>query len=325
MPVKLADLIRHKLWLAPLAGYTDKSFRSICRECGADVVVSEMISADGLLYNREKSLEYACFDESQRPFAIQIFGSNADIMKMGAEIALHEKPDILDINMGCPVKKVVKKGAGSALMKNPQEAERIVQTVKNLTAKAGIPLSVKLRAGWDNFSINAVDFGRRMEAAGADLICLHPRTRSQMFSGFSDWNLIAQLKNAIKIPVIGNGDIKDVESAAAMFEQTGCDGVMIGRGALGKPWLFRQIRCFLEEGRPIKIENEEKLRLIRKHIDLTVREIGEDRAMIELRSHFAFYTKGYHNSARVRAEINNCFHADQIMAAFTRLYTGQDG
>ncbi|MDO9576973.1 MAG: tRNA dihydrouridine synthase DusB [Candidatus Cloacimonadales bacterium] len=323
MPDKIARFTRHKLWLAPLAGFTDNAFRTICKECGADVVVSEMISADGLIFNREKSLAYAQFDEIQRPFAIQLFGAEAEIMQKGAEIALQENPDILDINMGCPMKKVIKKGAGSALMQNPEEAEKIVQAVKRVIEKADIPLSVKIRAGWNKFSINAVDFGKRMEQAGADMICLHPRTRSQMFAGQSDWQLITELKKSVKIPVIGNGDIKDIDSAKQMFEQTGCDSIMIGRGILGNPWLFRTIKTYLETGELTDVDPEEKTRLIRKHIDLTWQEKGAERAIIELRSHFANYTKGFRGGAKVRNYINHCFDPDDIFELIKNLYLGQ--
>jgi tRNA-dihydrouridine synthase B len=323
MTDKILAVTQQKVWLAPLAGFTDSTFRTICKECGVDVVVSEMISADGLIYNREKSLAYARFSKMQRPFAIQLFGSNADIMQQGAEIALQENPDILDINMGCPVKKVIKKGAGSALMNNPEEAERIVKTMKKLTEAANIPLSVKIRAGWDKFSMNYLGFAQRMEAAGADIICLHPRTRSQMFSGHSSWELITQLKKTISVPIIGNGDINDVNSAKQMFDQTGCDAIMIGRGSLGKPWLFRKIKTYLETGKMTDIEPEEKIRLIKRHIDLTVREKGIERALIELRSQFAHYTKGFRGGAKVRNYINHCHDPNEIFESIAKLYLRQ--
>lgn len=323
MPDKITKFTQQKIWLAPLAGFTDNIFRSICKECGADVVVSEMISADGLIFNREKNLAYAQFDETQRPFAIQLFGAGAETVQKGAEIALLENPDILDINMGCPVKKVIKKGAGSALMQNPEEAVKIVRAVKKLLKNTDIPLSVKIRAGWDKFSVNAVDFGKRMEEAGADMICLHPRTRSQMFTGESDWQLIFQLKKSVNIPVIGNGDIKDIDSAKQMFEQTGCDSIMIGRGVLGKPWLFQTIKKYLETGEITDVDPEEKIRIIRKHIDLTVQEKGTERAIIELRSHFAHYTKGFRGGAKARNYINHCFDPDDIFEALKELYSGQ--
>jgi tRNA-dihydrouridine synthase B len=320
MPVNIKNISQKKIWLAPLAGFTDFTFRSICKECGADVVVSEMISSEGFIFNRERSLEYAKFSEYQRPFGIQLFGAKADIMQQGAEIALQEKPDFLDINMGCPVKKVIKKGAGSALMQHPEEAEKIVQKVKLITEKANIPLSVKIRAGWDNFSINAVEFGKRIEAAGADLICLHPRTRSQMFAGKSNWNLIAELKKAVRIPVVGNGDVLDLKSAIQMFEQTGCDSIMIGRGILGNPWLFSEIVSFLKNGKIIGIPIEKKLKIIRKHIDLSAKEKGNERALVELRSHFAQYTKGLRGGAKVRDNINRCFDFDEIYQAIEKLF-----
>ncbi|MFC1898146.1 tRNA dihydrouridine synthase DusB [Candidatus Cloacimonadota bacterium] len=324
MPDKIAELTKRKIWLAPLAGFTDNAYRSICKECGADVVISEMISADGLLYNREKSLTYARFQDTQRPFGIQLFGSDAEIMQKGAEIALQEEPDLLDVNMGCPVKKVIKKGAGSALMNNSEEAEKIVKALKKLAEDANIPLSVKIRAGWDKFSTNYLNFARRMESAGADMICLHPRTRSQMFAGKSDWNMITKLKEEISIPVIGNGDILDAVSARKMFDETNCDSIMIGRGILGKPWLFRIIQNYLQTGEIIEIEPAEKLRIIRKHIDLAIEEKGYEIAIVELRSHFAHYTKGCRGGAKVRSYINRCFDLDDIFSAISDLFLVQE-
>ncbi|MCF7794134.1 MAG: tRNA dihydrouridine synthase DusB [Candidatus Cloacimonetes bacterium] len=321
--IKLEKLIRKKLWLAPLAGYTDKAFRTICKECGADVVVSEMVSADGLIYNNDKTMKYARFNEDQRPFGIQLFGSDAEIMRKGTELILSSKPDFIDINMGCPVKKVVKRGAGSALMKTPEIAEKIVQEIKNVLGGTEILLSVKIRAGWDKFSINATEFGQRMENAGADMICLHPRTKAQMFSGKSDWSLITELKSNLKIPIVGNGDIDDIESAEKMFSETGCDAVMIGRGILGKPWLFNQIKEFQKTSIKTEPEVKEKLAIIKRHFDLLQHEKGYGRAIKEMRSHLAFYTKGYREGAKVRNFINRCFDFEDIYQAIVQLYQNQ--
>jgi len=316
----IAALTKQKIWLAPLAGITDNPFRTICKECGADVVVSEMISVDGLLYNRGRSLEYADFEESQRPFGLQLFGSDPVIFEKALPIALSRKPDFIDINMGCPVKKVIKRGAGSALMKTPKIAEKIVKAVKKILEPLNIPLSVKFRAGWDMFSINSNEFGKRMQDAGADMICLHPRMRSQMFSGISNWKLISELKSEVDIPVIGNGDIKTADDVSKMLEQTKCDTVMIGRGAMGRPWLFTQIRKYLETGSIINISTEKKLEIIRRHMELMIDNKGAKRAINEMRTHFNHYTKGFKGGAKIRNKINQSFYIDEIIEYVEKLY-----
>ena len=320
MPNNILNFSSRKLWLAPLAGITDNAFRTICKECGADIVVSEMISADGLIFNEAKSMAFAEFEQLQRPFAIQLFGSDPAILTKATEKVLIKKPDIIDINMGCPVKKVVKRGAGSALMKTPELAENIVKEMKSVLQGTGIPLTVKFRSGWDKFSINAIEFGQQMEAAGADGICLHPRTRSQMFSGRSDWDLIKKLKQKITIPLIGNGDIHTTEDVITMLEQTGCDDVMIGRGIMGKPWLFQEIKSFLQDGKKKETTLEDKLRFIRKHAKLTAKLKGKERAVIEMRTHFGNYTKGLKGGARVRNFIVRCYTLDDILDVLEDLY-----
>ncbi|NQT65020.1 MAG: tRNA dihydrouridine synthase DusB [FCB group bacterium] len=324
MSVTIKDLTENKVWLAPLAGITDNSFRSICKECGADVVVSEMISADGLLYNRDRSLEYARFDDEQRPFGIQLFGSDPEVFKKAVKIALTIKPDFIDINMGCPVKKVIKHGAGSALMTTPDIAADIVSVTKNILAPLNIPLSVKFRSGWDMFSINSLEFGRKMQKAGADMICLHPRTRGQMFSGKSNWDLIAELKKKISIPVIGNGDIITIDNMIAMYEQTGCDSVMIGRGVMGKPWLFTQIQNYLSKGNIRPITTEEKLQVINRHMELMISDKGERQAIFEMRTHFSHYTKGLRGGARIRNKINKLHDIDKILLLLEELFKAQN-
>ncbi|HPR17150.1 MAG TPA: tRNA dihydrouridine synthase DusB [Candidatus Cloacimonadota bacterium] len=326
MVAELASIASQKLWLAPLAGFTDNAFRTVCKDCGADVVVSEMISADGLVFNEEKSLQYAKFEQQQRPFGIQLFGSDPLMMQKGAEIILPLQPDFIDLNMGCPVKKVVKRGAGSALMQTPEIAVAIVKAVKALLKKTPVLLTVKIRAGWDKQSINALDFGLRMEEAGADLICLHPRTRSQMFGGSSDWDLIRQLKEKLAIPLVGNGDITEVESALDMFTQTGCDAIMLGRGVLGQPWIFTQIKAAMHSHQKAEILPETKLEIIKKHLELSCLEKGEGRATTELRAHLAYYTKGYNGGAKVRNFINHSQNPHDMFDMISQLYLerGQD-
>ena len=320
----IANLTKKKIWLAPLAGFTDNAFRTICKKCGADVVVSEMVSVDGLIHNKEKSLKYLDFIDFQRPYGIQLFGSDPVIMAKGTEIALEMKPDFIDVNMGCPVKKVVKRDAGSALMNSPELAENIIKKVKNVMSGTFIPLSVKIRAGWDNFNINAVEFGKRMENAGCDMICLHPRTRSQMFSGQSDWNLIKKLKEKLTIPLIGNGDINSIEDIIRMFNETGCNSVMIGRGVLGKPWIFRNIKEYFESGGISDISFLEKIQIIKKHFELEIKNKGETKALIEMRSHFSHYTKGLPGGAKVREFINRCLNSEDVLEAIETLFLSQE-
>jgi len=298
----LADI---PLYLAPLAGFTDKAFRRLCKDWGVDFLVSEMVSADGISRESLKTGLYAQFTDYERPFIIQIFGSKADVMAKAAEMLLELKPDMLDINMGCPVKKVVKRGAGSALMKDPENASAIVKAVKNALA-GSIPLSVKFRSGWDLKSLNYLDFGQRIEAAGADLITLHPRTASQMFSGLSNWTHIAELKQVLSIPLIGNGDIDSPEAALKMQQETGCDALMIGRAALGKPWLFTQIKDYFSTGDYRPITTREILATALKHIDYALATKAEYVVVREMRSQLCHYTKSQPGSAALRSTINHC-------------------
>ena len=323
MSLNTDKLTNNKVWLAPLAGITDKPYRTICKECGADVVVSEMISVDGLIYNTDHSLEYANFDDSQRPFGIQLFGSDPQIFKKAIKIALTKEPDFIDINMGCPVKKVVKRGAGSALMTTPDIAVRIVSEIKNVLSPLNIPLSAKFRSGWDMFSTNFLEFGTKMQTAGADIICLHPRTRSQMFAGKSKWDLITKLKNEVSIPVIGNGDITSIEDVRSMKKISGCDSVMIGRGIMGNPWLFTLIHEFLQNKKIIQVSTEEKLRIIKRHLELMINEKGEKKAVMEMRTHFSHYTKGLRGSARIRESINRAYDIDRIILLIENLFRSQ--
>jgi len=323
MSTTVLELTDHKVWLAPLAGITDNSFRTICKECGADVVVSEMISVDGLLYNREKSLSYAKYDETQRPFGIQLFGSDPEIFKQAVKIALTTEPDFIDINMGCPVKKVVKRGAGSALMKTLDIATKIVSETKNILKQFNIPLSVKFRSGWDMFSVNSLEFGRKMQEAGADMICLHPRTRGQMFSGKSNWELISELKNEVDIPVIGNGDIITIDDMVTMYDQTGCDSIMIGRGTMGKPWLFSQIQNYLSKGETKQVSTQEKIKIIKRHMEFMISDKGEDKAILEMRTHLSHYTKGLRGGAQARNYITRLHDVNNILTIVEELYKNQ--
>jgi tRNA-dihydrouridine synthase B len=311
--MEISKLTTNKIWLAPLAGITDSAFRTICKELGADVVLSEMVSVDGLTFKPEKTLEYAEFTDFQRPFGLQIFGHNPErFSQIKDKIALIQ-PDFVDINMGCPVKKVVKRGAGSALMQTPKLAAEIVSVTKKFLEKLNIPLSVKIRAGWDTSSINAVEYSKIMQDAGADIVCVHPRTRSQMFEGHSDWSIIRDVKAAVSIPIIGNGDIRCAEDAKQMREQTNCDSVMIGRGSFGKPWIFSEIK----KGKILS--EREKFAFIKKHFDLSVENKGERVAVREMRTHFSYYTKGYKGGAKTREFINKCTEPAEIIKRIKKL------
>jgi nifR3 family TIM-barrel protein len=324
MDARIENLTQKKLWLAPLAGYTDSAFRTICKECGADVVVSEMMSVDGLLYNRDKTIKYANFTEQQRPFGIQLFGSEPEIFQRAIEYIIPIQPDFIDLNMGCPVKKVVKRGAGSALMKDTQRAAKIVEAVKAAVYGKDILLSVKFRSGWDANDLNFLRFGTDMTNAGADMICLHPRTRSEMFGGKSNWDHIRLLKENLSIPIIGNGDIASAEDAIAMFEKTSCDSVMIGRGVLGKPWLFSSIRSILNRNEKIEPDNKQKLKIIKRYISLIIKDKGGQAAIREMRSQLSYFTKGYADSAKFRRLINKPTGPQQIIAAIEELFSEKD-
>jgi len=299
------------LYLAPLAGYTDQAFRMLCKDWGVDYLVSEMVSADGLIRDSRKTIDFIRFSNYERPFVIQLFGSQPDIMAEAAAFLLQFRPDWIDINMGCPVKKVVKRGAGSALMKDPLRAESIVQQVKK-ALQSKIPLSVKFRSGWDSASINYLDFGLRMQDAGVDLICLHPRTQKQMFSGLSNWEHIRNLKQALRIPLIGNGDIFSPESAGKMLEETACDGLMIGRGALGKPWIFSQIKEYLSQKEYAPITKHDLLQTALKHLEYALNAKREDIVVREMRSQLCHYSKGQPGGAELRNKINHCESAQEI-------------
>jgi tRNA-dihydrouridine synthase B len=314
----LQSLVPDKLWLAPLAGFTDRAFRILCKENGADVLVSEMVSADGLIRDGGKTLMLMEFGDYERPFAIQLFGSEPHVMAKAAECTLSFQPDLIDINMGCPVKKVVKRGAGSALMKMPSKAAQIVKEVKQAIA-GSVPLSVKFRSGWDQASLNYLDFGLLMQESGADLLCLHPRTTSQMFSGQSNWEHIAQLKEAIDIPLIGNGDISTPEKAAQIYEQTKCDAIMIGRGALGQPWLFSNIKAYTKSGiyQPRTLDMLKSTMLC--HLELALKYKPEAVIIKEMRSQLCHYLKGYVGAAQIRMRINRAGNIQEYRDIISKL------
>ena len=284
--------------LAPMAGVADRAFRELCRDYGSAVSVGEMVSAKGLCYGDRKSGELLVLGEAERPGAVQLFGDDPDILAEAARRALAWRPDWIDLNMGCPAPKITGSGAGSALMKDPEKAGRIVRAVADAVP---LPVTVKFRKGWDAALVNAVEFARICEANGAAALTVHGRTREQMYQPGADWDIIRAVKAAVAIPVIGNGDVTDAESAAAMYAATGCDLVMVGRAALGRPWVFRQIERYLADGTLLPDPPlEERMAVLLRHAELAIRYKGEGIAMREIRRHAFAYMKGVRGGADFR-------------------------
>ncbi len=284
--------------LAPMASVADHAFRMMCRKFGAAAVTSEMVSAKGICYGDKKSAELLTVTEEERPMSVQLFGSEPDFMARAAQEAAKYKPDLIDINCGCPVAKVVSTGAGSALMKDPELIGRIVKAIRNAT---DIPVTVKIRRGWSLDTENAVEVAKAAEQNGACAIAVHARTKDQLYSGSADLDTIARVKKAVDIPVIGNGDIDSAQAAARMYELTGCDLVMVGRAACGKPWIFRQIKHYFLTGEILPEPSlEDKLAIMAEHIELLVKDKGEYIGMKEARKHTAWYLKGMKNAAEYR-------------------------
>ena len=295
-------ILDNNVILAPMAGVTDLPFRLLCREQGAGCVVTEMVSAKAILYNNRNTKELMQIHPQERPAAIQLFGSDPDIM---AQIAarIEDGPyDFIDVNMGCPVPKVVNNGEGSALMKNPKQAEKVLSAMVKAVKK---PVTVKFRKGFNDTSVNAVEFAKMAEGSGVAAVAVHGRTREQYYSGKADWDIIRQVKEAVKIPVIGNGDIFTPQDAGRMMEETGCDGIMVARGAKGNPWIFRRINHYLDTGEILPGPSIEEIQaMILRHGHMLAAYKGEQTAMREMRGHVAWYTKGMPHSAALRNEIN---------------------
>ncbi len=286
--------------LAPLAGITDMAFREICREFGAGYAETEMVSAKALSFNDKKSAELMEISESEHPCGIQLFGNEPDIMAQGAIKAKEMGADIIDINMGCPAPKVANNGCGSSLMKDPKLCGQIVYAMKQVV---DVPITVKIRKGFDNNSINAVEVAQICEENGADAIIVHGRTRQQYYSGQCDLDIIKKVKESVSVPVIGNGDVKDIKSAVKMLDYTKCDGVMIARGALGSPWIFKVINDYFEKGESnFSISNEDKLKVMIKHVEKMCEYKGEHMGMLQSRKHMSWYLKGFKGAATFRNE-----------------------
>ncbi len=302
--------IKGKAVLAPMAGVADRAFRELCVGYGASYVVSEMISSKGVSMGDRKSKDLMFLSEAERPAAVQIFGNDPKIMAESVETVMRVNPQIIDINMGCPAPKIAGNGGGASLSKNPALAEEIVKAVVNASP---VPVTVKIRMGWDFDNINAVEMAKRAENAGASAVTVHGRTRNQMYAPPVNRDIIAQVKKEISIPVIGNGDIVDEQSAAIMLEETNCDLIMIGRGALGRPWVFSQINAYLEHGRVIpEPPVTERMRVMLKHIEALCEYKGDYVGMREARKHAGWYTKGLRGAANYRRELGTLENMEQL-------------
>lgn len=308
-------ILENNVFLAPMAGVTDKPFRILCKEQGCGLLYTEMISAKGIYYNDTKSFKLTEIDSSEEPTALQIFGSEPDIMATVAERLSQLNTSIIDINMGCPTPKITKNGEGSALMRNPQLVGRITKEVSKASSK---PVTVKIRKGWDDNNVNAVEIAKIAEDNGAAAITVHGRTREQFYSGKADWEIIKKVKNAVSIPVIGNGDIFAEEDARRMLEDTGCDAVMIGRGAQGNPWIFEKITKYLKFNVKLSdISCEDRIDMIKRHMQMLVEYKGESSGIREMRKHVAWYVKGMKNSTVLKAKV---FHAVSQQEVVNLLY-----
>jgi len=293
-----------------MAGVTDLPFRLLCKEQGAGLLCMEMVSAKAILYKNKNTEALLSIDEREIPVSLQLFGSDPDIISQIAH-QIEERPfNILDLNMGCPVPKIVNNGEGSALMKNPKLAGEIIEKTAKAIKK---PVTVKIRKGFDDTCINAVEIAKIAEASGAAAVAVHGRTREQYYSGKADWDIIRQVKEAVSIPVIGNGDLLSAEDVIAMYEQTGCDGFMIGRGAQGNPWIFKQVLHYFETGEKLaKPTFEEVTEMMLRHAKMMLEFKGEYTGIREIRKHGAWYTAGYPNSAKLRVMINEVETYNQL-------------
>ena len=309
--IKIGNVeLENNIILAPMAGVTDLPFRIICKKYGnPGLVCNEMVSSRAICYKDEKTLNMIKSNNEKRPISMQIFGNDPEIMGQAAKF-MCDYTDILDVNMGCPAPKVVKNGDGSRLLLNLELVEQIVKKVVENSTK---PVTVKIRKGWDKNNIVAVEAAKIIEKAGANAIIIHGRTRDEFYSGIADWDIIKRVKEAVKIPVIGNGDIKSEEDALKMFEQTNVDGIMVGRAAIGNPWIFEEIVGYLQGKEQRQVSKEERLETILEHINLAVEEKGENIAIKEMRKHLAYYVRNGKDASKLRERINKIDKKQELL------------
>ena len=310
--IKIGNVeLKNKFFLSPMAGVTDLPFRLICKEQNCGMLYTEMINAKALCYDDENTKKMLRIEEEEHPIAVQIFGSEPEYMGRATEIMNEYPNEILDINMGCPAPKVIRNGDGSALMKNPKLAEEVLKAVVKKSKK---PVTLKIRKGWDDNTVNAVEIAKIAESCGISALAIHGRTREQYYSGKADWDIITEIKENISIPVIGNGDVFTIQDAINMLDKTNCDAIMIGRGAQGNPWIFKRINHYMQTGEILPEPTlEEKINTAIKHLGLAVEEHGEYIAVREMRKHVAWYLKGLKNSARVRDEVNKIESYEEVV------------
>ena len=303
---------KNNVFLAPMAGVTDISFRGLCKEQGCGLVYTEMVSAKALYYGSDNTKKLLRISEEEKPVAVQIFGNDSDIMAKVVEENFNSRDDIciIDVNMGCPAPKIVKNGEGSALMKDPKLAAEIIKKLKAVSSK---PVTAKFRRGFDDDNLNAVEFALALENAGADAIAIHGRTRKQMYEGKADWNIIKEIKEKVNIPVIGNGDVFTPEDALNMKKLTNCDAIMVARGSMGNPWIFKQIQRVLEGKELKEITPEEKIDMCIRHYELAIKNDGYHKAIREMRKHASWYIKGLPKCTELRNKMNILEDSDAVM------------
>ncbi len=316
---KIGDVnIANPIVIAPMAGISNVAFRTIAKEFGAGLIYSEMVSDKAICYSDKKTMNMTQINEDEHPIVLQLFGHDIDTMlKAAIYLDQHTSCDIIDINMGCPVKKIIKSGAGSALMKEPEHVYELVKTIVEAVKK---PVTVKIRAGWDDHNMNCVEIAKLCEKAGAKAIAVHGRTRSQMYSGKADWQWVKKVKEAVTIPVIGNGDIKSVEEAVSRMQETGCDAVMIGRGVLGDPWLIKDLYAYFNQVEIYKMDNDEKFTWILEHAKRLITLKNENVAMKEMRGHACWYIQGLPYNHRMKdcfAKLNTYSELENLLQAYS--------
>lgn len=294
---------KNNSFLAPMAGVTDIAFRGLCKEMGCGLVYTEMISAKALYYENEKTIGLFRIANEEKPVAVQIFGNDPYIMAEVVKKHFNERDDIalIDINMGCPMPKITKNGEGSALLKNPELAAKIVESIKKVSLK---PVTVKIRKGWDENNINAVEVAKALESAGVDAIAIHGRTKEQMYEGNADWDIISKVKAKVSVPILGNGDVFTAEDAFKLKNETNCDGIMIARGAMGNPWIFKQVERKLEGKESLVVTNVDRVDMCIKHYNLAIKYNGESKSVREMRKHISWYIKSLPKSNELKSTIN---------------------